>query len=77
VEGTAKQVPEVVAIVHVEDDRPLVDAALRHMQRDTWPFETQPSWHGHHRCEISGYGAATKRFDLSANLPAAGRPALN
>jgi hypothetical protein len=76
-EGAAEQAPEVVAIVRVEEDRTLVDAALRDMQRDTWQFETRPSWHGSHRCEISSDGAATERFDLSANLPTSGRPPTN
>ncbi|MEO8779055.1 MAG: hypothetical protein ABI389_10350 [Rhodanobacter sp.] len=34
-EASAEQAPEVVVIVRIEEDRALVDAALRDMQRDT------------------------------------------
>lgn len=34
-EAFEEQAPEVVVIVRIEEDRALVDAALRDMQRDT------------------------------------------
>lgn len=46
VEGSAEQAPEVVAIVLIQEDRALVDAALSDVQRDTWQFKTRQSWHG-------------------------------
>jgi len=51
-EGSAKQASEVMAIVRIEEDRALVDATLRDVQRDTWQFETRLSWHGNRRWEI-------------------------
>ena len=51
-EGLSKQASEVIAIVRIEEDRALVDTALRDVQRDTWQFETRSSWHGNGRWEI-------------------------
>jgi len=45
-EGPAKQVPEMVAIVRIEEDRALVDASLGEVQRDARQFEARQSWHG-------------------------------
>jgi hypothetical protein len=75
-EGCAQQASEVVAVVRIEEDGPLVDAALRDVQRDTWQFEARSSWHGSPRCEISCHGSAEQRQDLSAGMSAAARLGL-
>jgi hypothetical protein len=76
-ESPAEQAPEVIAVVRIDEDRALVDAALRDMLRDTWQFETWQSWHGS-GCEGTCCPcAATERSDLSVAMPVAGRCALN
>jgi proteic killer suppression protein len=76
-ESSAEQAPEVVAVVRIEEDRALVDAAMRDMLRDTWQLETRQSWHGSGCEDTCCQCAATERSDLSAGMPVAWRRALN